>query len=594
MKRAFPVLLAVVLLLFALLFAQAEEDALQTVLVAVDPATLPEEQAALLIPADPETEARVLDSAPVCPETDAAFRDPENAAFVLVAAQLVYTDQGITAVTELQDGTMLAVGGHAAVEGKGEFLFAPAEAPVLHYGFEETADGRLRFYATDAAAGLIPGQMAVSAALRIGGQVYVFDENGYALPAEAETEAEELPETTDRTENPDICTEHDTRRISYVEAGCTEAGLAQYRCAQCGHVLKYRLPAMGHREETVPGKAAACTEDGLTEGKICSVCGEVLTAQETIPATGHTEETVPGKAATCTEDGLTEGKTCSVCGEVLTAQETIPATGHTEETIPGKAAKCTEPGLTDGIKCSVCGEILKEQEEIPATGHTEETIPGKAAKCTEPGLTDGIKCSACGEILKEQEEIPAIGRHDWTITSTMKDSGGNTVSTLGEATTVLAEKHCSRCEADGSETANVQHIKPTCGEDGSWFVTFTDADFTCPAETDTNRPPHTWTEKWTVVDKYLDGLTVIPDEEGGASLWGSCVLNIYVKCSVCDHEPPGPAFSSTESENIVYLGENPGGGYLLEVPVNDESSFSDHGTRYYLKGYVSTVRFVHD
>ena len=78
MKRAFPVLLAVVLLLFALPFAQAEEDALQTVLVAVDPATLPEEQAALLIPADPETAARVLDSAPVCPETDAAFRDPEN------------------------------------------------------------------------------------------------------------------------------------------------------------------------------------------------------------------------------------------------------------------------------------------------------------------------------------------------------------------------------------------------------------------------------------------------------------------------------------------------------------------------------------
>ncbi|MBR3099073.1 MAG: hypothetical protein IKH18_05850, partial [Clostridia bacterium] len=415
MKRAFPVLLAVVLLLFALPFAQAEEDALQTVLVAVDPATLPEEQAALLIPADPETAARVLDSAPVCPETDAAFRDPENAAFVLVAAQLVYTDQGITAVTELQDGTMLAVGGHAAVEGKGEFLFAPAEAPVLHYGFEETADGRLRFYATDAAAGLIPGQMAVSAALRIGGQVYVFDENGYALPAEAETEAEELPETTDRTENPDICTEHDTRRISYVEAGCTEAGLAQYRCVQCGHVLKYRLPAMGHREETVPGKAAACTEDGLTDGKICSVCGEVLTAQETIPATGHTEETVPGKAATCTEDGLTDGKICSVCGEVLTAQETIPATGHTEETVPGKAATCTEDGLTDGKICSVCGEVLTAQETIPATGHTEETVPGKAATCTEDGLTDGKICSVCGEVLTAQETIPATGHTEETV-----------------------------------------------------------------------------------------------------------------------------------------------------------------------------------
>ena len=274
-------------------------------------------------------------------------------------------------------------------------------------------------------------------------------------------------------------------------------------------------------------------------------------------------------------------------------QEEIPATGHTEETIPGKAATCTEPGLTDGIKCSVCEAVLKEQEEIPATGHTEETVPGKAATCTEPGLTDGIKCSVCEAVLKEQEEISAKG-HEWTITYTMKDSGGNVVNSLSEATAVLAEKHCSRCEADGSETANVQHIKPTCGEDGSWFVTFTDADFTCPAETDTNRPSHTWTEKWTVVDKYLDGLTVVPDEEGGVTLWGSCALNIYVKCSVCDYEPQGPAFSSAESENIVCLGENPGGGYLLEVPVNDESSFWDDGTTYYLKGYVSIVRFVHD
>ena len=38
--------------------------------------------------------------------------------------------------------------------------------------------------------------------------------------------------------------------------------------------------------------APTCTEDGLTEGSVCSVCGEVLLAQKKLPATGHTYKTV--------------------------------------------------------------------------------------------------------------------------------------------------------------------------------------------------------------------------------------------------------------------------------------------------------------
>ena len=41
----------------------------------------------------------------------------------------------------------------------------------------------------------------------------------------------------------------------------------------------------------------------------------VITVVETIPATDHTEETVLGKAATCTETGLTDGMKCTVCGK---------------------------------------------------------------------------------------------------------------------------------------------------------------------------------------------------------------------------------------------------------------------------------------
>lgn len=71
--------------------------------------------------------------------------------------------------------------------------------------------------------------------------------------------------------------------------------------------------------------APTCTEQGFTT-YTCS-CGDTYVSDK-VPALGHTEETIPAVAATCIETGLTEGKKCSVCGEVLVAQETVSALGH--------------------------------------------------------------------------------------------------------------------------------------------------------------------------------------------------------------------------------------------------------------------------
>ncbi len=191
-----------------------------------------------------------------------------------------------------------------------------------------------------------------------------------------------------------------------------------------------------HTIETISGKEATCTEAGLTDGKKCSVCGEIFVGQTEIPALGHTEEILNGKDATCTETGLTDGKKCSVCGEILVGQTEIPALGHTEGILNGKDATCTETGLTEGKKCSVCGEILVGQTEIPALGHKEELLNGKDATCAEDGLTDGKKCSVCGETVLEQEIIPALGHTEgpWII-----DSAATCIST-GER-----HKACTVC-----------------------------------------------------------------------------------------------------------------------------------------------------
>ena len=72
------------------------------------------------------------------------------------------------------------------------------------------------------------------------------------------------------------------------EPTCTEAGEKVQKCTLCDKVLKTEaIPALGHKEEVIPAVAATCTETGLTEGKKCSVCNEILVKQETVAALGH-------------------------------------------------------------------------------------------------------------------------------------------------------------------------------------------------------------------------------------------------------------------------------------------------------------------
>ncbi len=218
-----------------------------------------------------------------------------------------------------------------------------------------------------------------------------------------------------------------THHLTYVEAKaatCTAEGNIEYWLCTCGKYFRdenateeisgsdITVPKIPHTEETLPAVPATCTETGLTEGEACSVCGEVLTAQEEIPATGHTVTIVAAVPATCTETGLTEGEACSVCGEVLIAQEVTPAVGHTEEVVPGKAPTCTETGLTEGKKCAVCGEILTAQEVIPAVGdHHLVVVNAEKPGLLQPGYTGDLVCDQCGKIFSYGSIIPAYGTY---------------------------------------------------------------------------------------------------------------------------------------------------------------------------------------
>ncbi len=226
---------------------------------------------------------------------------------------------------------------------------------------------------------------------------------------------------------------------------------------------------------------------------ICNKCGSER-------YTTHTEEEIPAVQATCSNTGLTSGIKCSVCGEIIVAQETLEALPHTPETVVGKAPDCVNTGLTDGEKCSVCGTIIKEQETIDALGHdwsdayqydenshwqictkcpdvtsqpeahsldsngwctcgfgcSHETVEWKVTKestCAEEG-TEGLICADCGAVTQSRavEKKPHTPGDEATCTEAQKCTVCKAVivaalgHTPGDAATCTTDQICTVCK----------------------------------------------------------------------------------------------------------------------------------------------------
>ncbi len=133
----------------------------------------------------------------------------------------------------------------------------------------------------------------------------------------------------------DLCTDHvasEPVQEEYKAATCTESGsyvLVTY-CANCHYTMSREtkvIDALGHTEEIILAVAPTCTAKGLTEGKKCSVCDELLVAQKEVEVLPHTPgEWIITTRPTC-EDAGERLATCTSCGAIAN-HESIDALGH--------------------------------------------------------------------------------------------------------------------------------------------------------------------------------------------------------------------------------------------------------------------------
>lgn len=194
------------------------------------------------------------------------------------------------------------------------------------------------------------------------------------------------------------CVHSNAQETPAKAAECTKPGnIAYWYCSDCGKyfsdagctteisLVATIVSAAGHTEVVDVAVLPTCTKTGLTEGKHCSVCNEILVAQTDIPLIDHTA----GTAATCTED-----QTCTICGEILES-----ANGH----IPGVEASCTEPQ-----RCTVCQEVLAD-----TTGHSLNYVAERdPVNANDPGNRAYWQCSVCNRCYLDEDATQEIALVD--------------------------------------------------------------------------------------------------------------------------------------------------------------------------------------
>lgn len=260
----------------------------------------------------------------------------------ITADKAAHTEVIDPALTATCTGTGLTEGSHCAVCG--EILLAQIETPVLEHTFgewetlkEASCTGKGSRQRSCSACGIKETE-SIEPSGHDWEQTWTIDKEASCTEAgsrsircrncEAVKESEVIPVIghvfLNYVSNNDATCKADGTRTAECENGCG----AKNTILDEGSRDKEKHVASEPVKENMVD--ATCTNDGSFDQVVyCSACNEEISRETyAIERTGHTEIIDPAIEATCTESGLSKGKHCSICNEVLTKQKKIPALGH--------------------------------------------------------------------------------------------------------------------------------------------------------------------------------------------------------------------------------------------------------------------------
>ena len=305
------------------------------------------------------------------------------------------------------------------------------------------------------------------------------------------------------TGNDDGHTHHTHKYVEEVTKAptCTEKGVKTFTCS-CEDSYTEEIDMIPHTAVVDPAVKPGCETTGLTEGKHCSVCNEVIVAQEIVAARGHDYGEAVITEPTCNEKGF-KTFTCKNDPNHIHVEE-IDALGHADEN-------------KDHICDNGCDEAQGTHVE-KENSHVCEYCGQTAGECRD-GNNDH-NCDVCGEKLSEC--VAGENSHNCAT------CGATLSEHIGGTATCEAKKVCTICGESYGELASHKGGAPvienstaaSCGEAGSY-----DSVVYCSICGDElNRTTHTVD---ALPHDYKETITKAPTcEEAGSKT---------LTCSACGH-----------------------------------------------------------